>query len=61
MQARGTFVYGCGADYVFTKHLSLSAEYRGFMYKAPSFNLASLNTGTWTHIAQPSAGLVYRF
>jgi outer membrane immunogenic protein len=60
-EARGAFLYGAGADYAFTKHLSLRAEYRGFVYKAPSFNLASLNTGTWTHIAQPSAGLVYRF
>ena len=59
-QARGTFVYG-GADYAFTKHLSLRAEYRGFVYKASSFNLASLNPGTWTHIGQPSAGIVYRF
>ena len=60
-QARETFVYGGGADYAFTKHLSLRAEYRGFVYKASSFNLASLNPGTWTHIGQPSAGIVYRF
>jgi outer membrane immunogenic protein len=60
-QAKGAFVYGGGADYAFTKHLSLRAEYRGFVYKAPNFNLASLNTNAWTHTAQPSAGIVYRF
>jgi opacity protein-like surface antigen len=60
-QAKGTFLYGGGADYAFTRHLSLRAEYRGFVYKAPNFNLASLNADTWTHIAQPSAGIVYRF
>jgi opacity protein-like surface antigen len=60
-QAKGTIVYGGGADYAFTKHLSLRAEYRGLVYKAPSFNLASLKTDTWTHTAQPSAGMVYRF
>jgi outer membrane immunogenic protein len=60
-QARGAFVYGGGADYAFTRHLSLRAEYRGFVYKAPNFNLASLNTNAWTHIAQPSAGIVFRF
>jgi outer membrane immunogenic protein len=60
-QAKGAFLYGGGADYPFTKHLSLRAEYRGFVYKAPNFNLAGLNTGTWTHIAQPSAGIVFRF
>jgi hypothetical protein len=40
---------------------SLRAEYRGFVYKSPSFNLASLKTDAWTHMAQPSAGIVYRF
>jgi hypothetical protein len=29
---RGAFPYGAGADYVFTKHLLLRAEYRGFVY-----------------------------
>jgi opacity protein-like surface antigen len=60
-QAKGAFLYGGGADYVLTKHLSLRAEYRGFVYKAPDFNLTSLNTNTWTHIAQPTAGVVFRF
>ena len=60
-EARGAFVYGVGADYAFTKHISLRAEYRGYVYKAPDFNLASLNTNAWTHTAQPSAGFVYRF
>jgi opacity protein-like surface antigen len=55
-QARGGFLYEGGADYAFTRHLSLRAEYRGFVCKAPNFNLASLNTNAWTHIAQPSAG-----
>jgi opacity protein-like surface antigen len=60
-QARGAFLYGGGADYALPKHLSVRAEYRGFVYKAPNFNLASLNTSAWTHTAQPSAGIVYRF
>jgi outer membrane immunogenic protein len=61
LQARGAFVYGGGADYAFTRHISLRAEYRGYVYKAPDFNLASLKTDTWTHIAAPSAGIVFRF
>jgi outer membrane immunogenic protein len=60
-QARGAFLYGGGADYAFTRHLSLRAEYRGFVYKAPSFNVASLDSDTWTHTAQPSAGVAFRF
>ena len=54
-------MYGVGAQYAFTRHLSLRAEYRGLVYKAPSFNLAGLNTDSWTQIAQPSAGIVFRF
>jgi opacity protein-like surface antigen len=60
-ETKGAFVYGGGADYVFTRHISLRAEYRGYVYKAPSFNLTSLNTDAWTHIAQPSAGIVFKF
>lgn len=60
-QARGAFLYGGGADYAFSKHLSFRAEYRGLVYKAPNFNLASLNTGSWNHSAQPSAGVVFHF
>jgi hypothetical protein len=61
LQTKGTFVYGAGADYVFTRYISLRAECRGYVYKAPSFGLASLNTDGWTNIAQPSAGIVFRF
>ena len=60
-QAKGAFLYGAGADYVLTKHFSLRAEYRGFVYKDPDFSLQSLKTDSWTHTAQPSAGIVYRF
>ena len=60
-ETRGAFVYGAGADYAFTRHISLRAEYRGYVYKAPDFNLAGLNTDSWTDIAQPSAGIVFRF
>lgn len=58
---QGAFVYGVGGDYAFTRHVSLRAEYRGYVYKAPDFNLASLNTNTWTHAAVPSAGIVFHF
>jgi outer membrane immunogenic protein len=61
LETKATFVYGVGAQYAFTNHLSLRAEYRGLVYKAPSFNLAGLNTDSWTQIAQPSAGIVFRF
>ena len=60
-QTRGTFLYGAGADYFLTNHLGLRAEYRGLVYKAPDFNVAGINPDSWTHVAQPSAGIVFRF
>jgi opacity protein-like surface antigen len=38
-ETRGAFVYGAGADYAFTRHISLRAEYRGYVYKAPDLVL----------------------
>ena len=60
-QAKGAFLYGAGADYALTRHFSLRAEYRGFVYKDPDFGLGAVNTDSWTHTAQPSAGIVFRF
>lgn len=60
-EAKGAFLYGGGADYPLTHHFTLRAEYRGFVYKDPDFKLGSLRTASWTHTAQPSAGIVYRF
>jgi opacity protein-like surface antigen len=60
-QAKGTFLYGGGVNYTLTRHLSLLAEYRGYVYKDADFGLKSLNTDSWTHTAQPSAGIVFRF
>jgi opacity protein-like surface antigen len=60
-QARAAFVYGGGADYALTKHFMLRAEYRGFVYERPDFQLDALHSGVTTHTAQPSAGIVFRF
>jgi opacity protein-like surface antigen len=60
-QTQGAFLYGAGTDYVFNTRLLLRVEYRGLVYKAPSFNVTTLNTDSWTHVAQPSAGFVFRF
>jgi opacity protein-like surface antigen len=60
-QAKGTFLYGVGANYALTRHLSLLAEYRGYVYKDVDFGVRALNTDSWTHTAQPSAGIAFRF
>ena len=60
-QARGAFLYGGGANYTLTRHWSVRAEYRGYVYKDADFGVKTLNTDSWTHTAQPSAGIVFRF
>ena len=60
-QASGVFVYGGGADFPVVRHISLRAEYRGLIYSTPDFGLRNIGTNATTHVAQPSAGIVFRF
>jgi len=60
-QTRGAFVYGGGIDVPMAKHIALRAQYRGFVYKTPDFEMASLKVDKYTHSAVPSAGLVFTF
>jgi len=60
-QSRAAFVYGVGADYDLSIHFAVRAEYRGFVYGRPDFDLAPLHSGATTHSAEPSAGIVFRF
>lgn len=60
-QAKPAFVYGGGVDFSLVKHVALRAEYRGYVYNRPDFQLAGLDSHVTAHTAQPSAGLVFRF
>jgi outer membrane immunogenic protein len=61
-QTRAAFLYGGGADFNLSGHLFMRAEYRGFVYNSPTYNLASLDgTDRITHRAEPSIGFGYRF
>jgi opacity protein-like surface antigen len=60
-QARGTFVYGGGANFDVTNSFGVRAEYRGFVYKVPDFGFSQLNLDKFTHLAQPSVGFFFRF
>lgn len=60
-QTRGAFVYGGGANFRLTNHVGIRAEYRGLTYKVPDFGVNTLNLDKFTHLAQPSVGLVFRF
>jgi len=60
-QTRAAFVYGGGANYHMFPHVSLRLEYRGYAYRRPNFGLNFLNSEAFTHTAQPSAGVVFRY
>jgi len=67
------FLYGGGVDYkVFTKipfvsrvpfssRFALRLQYRGFLYRAPSFDVPGIDTSAHGHMAEPSLGLVFKF
>jgi outer membrane immunogenic protein len=61
-QTRAAFVYGGGADFNLSHRVFVRAEYRGFVYNSPTYNLTSLDgTDRMTHRAEPSIGFGYRF
>jgi opacity protein-like surface antigen len=47
------FVYGSGADYDLSKHFTLRAEYRGFVYERPDFGLVALHPRPRTRRSRP--------
>ncbi len=61
-QTRAAFVYGGGADIHLTRHIVARAEYRGFVYNSPTYDVPSL-TGMdrVAHRATPSVGFGYAF
>jgi len=61
-QTRAAFVYGGGADFNLTHHVFMRAEYRGFVYNSPTYDLAGLSgVDRTTHRAEPSMGFGYRW
>lgn len=61
-QGRAAFVYGAGADFKLSEHVFVRAEYRGFVYDSPTYDLAGLaGTDRTTHRAEPSVGFGYKW
>lgn len=61
-QTRAAFVYGAGADFNLSRHIFMRAEYRGFVYNSPTYDLTAFaGLDRVTHRAEPSVGFGYRF
>jgi outer membrane immunogenic protein len=72
-QTKPAFLYGAGLDYKifsiipiisrfrWSPRMALRLQYRGLVYKAPSFGVQNLFTGAEGHMAEPSIGLVVKF
>jgi opacity protein-like surface antigen len=61
-QARAAFAYGGGADFDFSRHVFVRAEYRGLVYSSPTYDFTGLaGAGRVTHRAEPSVGFGYRW
>lgn len=61
-QTRAAGIYGGGADFGVSRHVFVRAEYRGFLYDSPTYNLTSVaGADRVTHRAEPSIGFGYRF
>lgn len=60
-QTSMAFLYGGGVDYRLWKRLGLRLQYRGLIYKEPTFHVTQFFTGTKGHMAEPSVGIVFNF
>lgn len=58
------FEYGVGADFhpgLLPNFMALRLQYRGLVGHAPDYRLPYLATNNFTNIAEPQAGLVFKF
>jgi len=67
-ETEAAILYGAGVDCRVYGRLALRLQYRGFLYSAPDFKVntdsggaVSFATGSRSHMAEPSIGLVFRF
>jgi opacity protein-like surface antigen len=60
-ETRSAFIYGGGADIDISKRVGIRADFRGFKFKAPDFELPELTTNMQTRISEPSIGVYFRF
>jgi opacity protein-like surface antigen len=60
-QNRPAFLYGGGVTYRVKGPLAVQVGYRGLFYKAADFTVGNQVTNATAHLAEPYAGLTFRF
>jgi opacity protein-like surface antigen len=60
-QNRAALLYGAGASYRLMGNLSAQVGYRGLVYTAPDFTIPGQVTNARTQMAEPYAGITFRF
>jgi opacity protein-like surface antigen len=53
--------YSAGADFAFSRKVSLRLGYRGDLLQAPRFGIGALNTGSLVNLREPFAGFSFHF
>lgn len=59
-QTRGAVNAGAGLDF-HIGHIGARAEFQELWFKIPDFKNPVLATSKWTHVSQPSVGLIFTF
>lgn len=59
-QTRGALNAGAGLDF-HVGHMGARAEFQELWFKIPDFGNPALATSKWTHVSQPSVGLILTF
>lgn len=60
-QTSMAFLYGGGIDYSVWRPIGLRVQYRGLIYKEPTFHLTQFFTGVNGHMPEASIGIVLKF
>lgn len=55
------FLYGAGIAYELSPSFDIRAEYRGLVYKTPTFGQTNFSTGRYYNVYDPVIGIAYHF
>jgi opacity protein-like surface antigen len=54
-------MYGAGFAYEISPSFDIRAEYRGLIYKTPTFGQTNFSTGRYYNVSDPVIGIAYHF